>query len=236
MTITHIIIQTRTKTTETAAMQPKIWEPWEEAENPQENKKTNNWENQKELSSQQPFFHIFSMCSTHCLTARTAETGELHFKVTSLEPQRVWATAATYPSWKRGFIEGFNQQTWTFHDISPWSVRYSDSPNQQWDGFKRSIHVFFSWPESWESPAGGVKCMNKKDMSVGMGLLKFQEKIKSMETLLRYTVDSAMFHSQALKFPLVLVKRPRDYSRRNHCSRPGGLSKFMFTRFLTCFR
>jgi hypothetical protein len=50
-------------------------------------------------------------------------------------------------------------------------------------------------------------------MSVGMGLLKFQEKIKSMETLLRYTADSAMFHSQALKFPLVLVKRPKDYSR-----------------------
>lgn len=89
------------------------------------------------------FFIFFSMCSTHCLTARTAETGELHFKVTSLEPQRVWATAATYPSWKKGFIEGFNQQTWTFHDISPWSVRYSDSPNQQWDGFKQSIHVFF---------------------------------------------------------------------------------------------
>lgn len=124
MTITHIISQTRTTTTETAAMQPEMWEQWEEAEN---HKKAKENKQLEKSNRTQPFFHIFSMCSTHCLTARTAETGELHFKVTSLEPQRVWATAATDPSKNRGFIEGFNQQTWTFHDISPWSVRYSDS-------------------------------------------------------------------------------------------------------------
>ena len=63
MTITHIITQTKTKATETAAMQPQIWEQWEEAENHKKAKENKQLERSTKNSAVSNHFFTFFLCA-----------------------------------------------------------------------------------------------------------------------------------------------------------------------------
>ena len=67
MTITHIITQTKTKATETAAMQPEIWEQWEKAENHKKAKENKQLERSTKNSAVSN--HVFTCFLCAVLTA-----------------------------------------------------------------------------------------------------------------------------------------------------------------------